>query len=342
MKKCFLCLLVLGATKFKAQTWTTDEQYIENFALYAVEEMEKYKIPASITLAQGLLETGGGQSRLAKEGNNHFGIKCKENWFGKTMKHTDDAPNECFRVYDSPRQSYEDHSKFLVFRPYYKNLFTFDIKDYKAWAYGLKKAGYATNKKYAEILISKIEKYKLYEFDNITASAKDVYATIKKIFHHYDIANLKESTNPSTLNKGEVADKNTNDRDGIKVVYNSSPKEDVTKLLSNILIKTHPNRQLRYIIIPVSTNIDFIAKKFDISKEKLLKYNDLSQGNLSANDIIFLDKKASRALVKTYVVQEGDTMHSISQKFAIQMNRLFKKNDMKDGETPRVGQIIQL
>ena len=342
MKKYFLWLLVLGATKFKAQTWTTDEQYIENFALYAVEEMEKYKIPASITLAQGLLETGGGQSRLAKEGNNHFGIKCKENWFGKTMKHTDDAPNECFRVYDSPRQSYEDHSKFLVFRPYYKNLFTFDIKDYKAWAYGLKKAGYATNKKYAEILISKIEKYKLYEFDNITASAKDVYATIKKIFHHYDIANLKESTNPSTLNKGEVADKNTNDRDGIKVVYNSSPKEDVTKLLSNILIKTHPNRQLRYIIIPVSTNIDFIAKKFDISKEKLLKYNDLSQGNLSANDIIFLDKKASRALVKTYVVQEGDTMHSISQKFAIQMNRLFKKNDMKDGETPRVGQIIQL
>lgn len=342
MKKYFLCLLVLGATKFKAQTWTTDEQYIENFALYAVEEMEKYKIPASITLAQGLLETGGGQSRLAKEGNNHFGIKCKENWFGKTMKHTDDAPNECFRVYDSPRQSYEDHSKFLVFRPYYKNLFTFDIKDYKAWAYGLKKAGYATNKKYAEILISKIEKYKLYEFDNITASAKDVYATIKKIFPHYDITNLKESTNPSTLNKGEVADKNTNDRDGIKVVSNSSPKEDVTKLLSNILIKTHPNRQLRYIIIPVSTNIDFIAKKFDISKEKLLKYNDLSQENLSANDIIFLDKKASRALVKTYVVREGDTMHSISQKFAIQMNRLFKKNDIKDGETPRVGQIIQL
>ena len=342
MKKYFLCLLVLGATKFKAQTWTTDEQYIENFALYAVEEMEKYKIPASITLAQGLLETGGGQSRLAKEGNNHFGIKCKENWFGKTMKHTDDAPNECFRVYDSPRQSYEDHSKFLVFRPYYKNLFTFDIKDYKAWAYGLKKAGYATNKKYAEILISKIEKYKLYEFDNITASAKDVYTTIKKIFPHYDIANLKESTNPSTLNKGEVADKNTSDRDGIEVVSNSSPKEDVTKLLSNILIKTHPNRQLRYIIIPVSTNIDFIAKKFDISKEKLLKYNDLSQENLSANDIIFLDKKASRALVKTYVVREGDTMHSISQKFAIQMNRLFKKNDMKDGETPRVGQIIQL
>lgn len=342
MKKYFLCLLVLGATKFKAQTWTTDEQYIENFALYAVEEMEKYKIPASITLAQGLLETGGGQSRLAKEGNNHFGIKCKENWFGKTMKHTDDAPNECFRVYDSPRQSYEDHSKFLVFRPYYKNLFTFDIKDYKAWAYGLKKAGYATNKKYAEILISKIEKYKLYEFDNITASAKDVYATIKKIFPHYDIANFKESMNSSTLNKGEVADKNTNDRDGIKVVSNSSPKEDVTKLLSNILIKTHPNRQLRYIIIPVSTNIDFIAKKFDISKEKLLKYNDLSQENLSANDIIFLDKKASRALVKTYVVREGDTMHSISQKFAIQMNRLFKKNDMKDGETPRVGQIIQL
>ena len=114
MNKIFFAFTLLIISKFHAQTWKTDEQYIQRFAPFAVEEMEKYKIPASITLAQGLLETGGGQSRLAQQGNNHFGIKCKEDWTGKTMKHTDDAPNECFRVYDDPRDSYEDHSKFLA------------------------------------------------------------------------------------------------------------------------------------------------------------------------------------------------------------------------------------
>ncbi len=139
MKRLFLSISLLVLSKFSAQSWATEDQYIQKFAKYAVEEMEKYKIPASITLAQGLLETGGGQSRLAQEGKNHFGIKCKEDWTGKTMKHTDDAPNECFRVYDDPRQSYEDHSIFLSTRKYYANLFKLDMKDYRAWAYGLKK-----------------------------------------------------------------------------------------------------------------------------------------------------------------------------------------------------------
>jgi flagellum-specific peptidoglycan hydrolase FlgJ len=150
--------------------------------------MEKYKIPASITLAQGLLETGGGQSILAQQGNNHFGIKCKENWTGKTMKYTDDAPNECFRVYDDPKQSYEDHSVFLVNRPFYRGLFDLDPKDYKAWAHGLKKAGYATNPKYAYILISKIEKYRLFEFDNVNKEQ----VTEKLLALYPDLVNDKE------------------------------------------------------------------------------------------------------------------------------------------------------
>lgn len=127
MKKYWMVLL-FGMMMFsKAQTWKNDDQYIQKFALYAVEEMEKYKIPASITLAQGIIETGAGQSRLALEGKNHFGIKCKTEWTGKSMRHNDDEPNECFRVYDEVRQSYNDHSLFLATRPYYKNLFTLDI-----------------------------------------------------------------------------------------------------------------------------------------------------------------------------------------------------------------------
>ena len=167
MKKLLSIFTIVLVSNFQAQTWKTEDQYIQRFAQYAVEEMELYNIPASITLAQGLLETGGGQSRLAQEGKNHFGIKCKENWMGKTMSHTDDAPNECFRVYDDPRESYRDHSLFLVNRPFYKNLFFLDPKDYNGWAHGLKKAGYATNPRYAYILIDKIQKYKLFEFDNI-------------------------------------------------------------------------------------------------------------------------------------------------------------------------------
>lgn len=113
MKKLIVIFSILSVGMFYSQGWKTEDQYIQKFAKYAVEEMEKYNIPASITLAQGLLETGGGQSILAQQGNNHFGIKCKENWTGRTMKYTDDAPNECFRVYDDPKQSYEDHSVFF-------------------------------------------------------------------------------------------------------------------------------------------------------------------------------------------------------------------------------------
>lgn len=180
IQKIIFSVILLLFFEGKGQTWSTEEQYIQRFALYAVEEMEKYQIPASITLAQGILETGGGQSKLAREGNNHFGIKCKNEWTGRTMSHTDNAPNECFRVYDSPRESYEDHSKFLRFRKYYQALFNLDPKDYKAWAHGLKKAGYATNPKYAYTLIKKIEQHHLYEFDNTTS--QEVFETILKLY----------------------------------------------------------------------------------------------------------------------------------------------------------------
>ena len=202
--------LILNFTQ--AQTWKTDEQYIQNFAAFAVEEMEKHNIPASIKLAQGLLETGGGQSRLAKEGNNHFGIKCKEEWTGKTMRHNDDAPNECFRVYDDPKKSYEDHSLFLTQRRYYTKLFSLDIKDYKGWAHGLKKAGYATNPRYAGILINLIEKHRLYEFDN--TNSKEVLFTLLKIYP--GLADDKEFMARQN-NKGKTPEKEKSNT--LKVAY---------------------------------------------------------------------------------------------------------------------------
>lgn len=154
------CLCLTAQTRNKKY-----EDYIKKYRDLAVQEMKRYHIPASITLAQGLLESGAGQSALARKSNNHFGIKCGSDWDGKTARHDDDARNECFRAYKHPKESYEDHSKFLAGRPRYASLFKLKITDYKGWARGLKKAGYATNPRYAQQLIDIIELYDLHQYD---------------------------------------------------------------------------------------------------------------------------------------------------------------------------------
>ncbi|MGL4852236.1 MAG: glucosaminidase domain-containing protein [Phocaeicola sp.] len=141
------------------------DDYIDQYKEIAINDMKRYHIPASIKLAQALLESGAGKSYLASKSNNHFGIKCGSDWRGRTVRHTDDAPNECFRAYSHPRESFEDHSKFLVGRSRYASLFNLPITDYKGWAHGLKKAGYATDPQYAYRLIDIIERYQLHQYD---------------------------------------------------------------------------------------------------------------------------------------------------------------------------------
>lgn len=149
-------------------------RYVKTFAEVAQQEMKSYDIPASITLAQGILESGMGDSRLATQGNNHFGIKCHKEWRGKRIYHDDDKKGECFRVYKDPRTSYRDHSLFLTTRSRYDFLFDYKKQDYKAWAKGLKKAGYATDPKYPDKLISLIERYRLDRYDLKKRKAKKI------------------------------------------------------------------------------------------------------------------------------------------------------------------------
>ena len=167
MKKQIIYLfLALCSLSVQAQIRNKQyEDYIKKYRDIAVQEMKRYHIPASITLAQGLLESGAGQSTLARKSNNHFGIKCGGDWNGRTVSHDDDARGECFRAYKHPRESYEDHSKFLAGRSRYASLFKLKITDYKGWARGLKKAGYATNPRYADQLIGIIELYELHRYD---------------------------------------------------------------------------------------------------------------------------------------------------------------------------------
>ena len=178
MKKLYLFFCLCSVLSCFAQEKTGN--YIAKYKDLAIIEMNRYGIPASITLAQGILESGNGESRLATEGKNHFGIKCHENWNGETILEDDDKKGECFRKYDKVSESYRDHSLFLTERGRYSFLFEFKKTDYKAWAKGLKKAGYATNPKYPQLLIELIEKYDLSRFDKKGSQQKNLF-----VIHSY-------------------------------------------------------------------------------------------------------------------------------------------------------------
>tara|TARA_B100000686_G_scaffold355183_1_gene470768 strand:- start:5700 stop:6461 length:762 start_codon:yes stop_codon:yes gene_type:complete len=191
-------------------------EYIKKYSSIAKEEMKKFKIPASITLAQGILESGSGYGSLALRANNHFGIKCHKGWKGKRIYHDDDKKGECFRVYKNPKRSFRDHSRFLTDRDRYKFLFEYKITNYKAWAKGLKKAGYATDPKYPKKLIEIIERYELYRFDKKRFSKKKdnkskrvIYYKVEKgdtlysISKKYNIS-VKEILNNNKLNNNII------------------------------------------------------------------------------------------------------------------------------------------
>lgn len=313
-----------------------DIDYIRTHALLAVEEMHLYKIPASITLSQGILETGGGQSRLAEIANNHFGIKCKKEWTGKTISHTDDAPNECFRVYNSVQESYRDHSKFLAERPYYKNLFKLDLVDYKAWAHGLKKAGYATNPKYAGILISRIEKYNLDQFDKLTPN--QVHEKLVELYGTFDFEMLSNEPKivkidiPSPLPTPIIKEEK------------EKKKISVEKRIENpaMRVKKHATK-VHYITAYEGETLSQIAGYYDMNISLLASYNELPvNGKLTPGQNIFLGKKKNKGAEKFYKVKEGDTMYLISQKMGIKINRLYKLNQLEPGEEPKIGTLLNL
>lgn len=341
--RLLIAFLLLFSIKNYAQD-SRDIEYIRTYAKLAVEEMHLYKIPASITLSQGILETGGGQSRLAEIALNHFGIKCKAEWTGKTLSHTDDAPNECFRVYNSVQESYRDHSKFLAERPYYKDLFKLDLYDYKAWAHGLKKAGYATNPKYAGILITRIEKYRLNEFDKLDPN--EVEAKLIEMFGPSDTQLLTGITD-ATETAGEIIAAT------IPNPISTTIEETIEKPIKTIevakreenpmmRIKKHANG-VQYIIVYEGETLAKLANLYEISPKKLASYNELPEtGKLTNGQYVFLDKKKNKGAEKYYKVQEGDNMYLISQKAGIKISKLYKLNRMEVGQQPKSGTILNL
>jgi LysM repeat protein len=289
----------------------------------AMEQQQKYKIPASITLAQGLLESGAGRSRLAREANNHFGIKTPGGWTGPYILVNDDLPNEKFRKYKSVRDSYEDHSLFLL-KPRYKVLFTYSITDYKAWAKGLKKCGYATSPTYAESLIRIIEMYSLHQFD-------------KRTPQRYS----KNSTLNARGKEGEIS------RHYLKRLSQNKIKEKKIPAF----FKTHAvyyNNDNYFIVVQENDNLASISQATGVTIKKLLKYNDLSKNyTLTVGDILYLRKKAKRAskeyINKPHVVEEGQSMYDIAQMYGIRLKSLYQLNNLSPKKyNVQVGDLIWL
>ena len=289
------------------------EIYIEQFSSLAVEEMYRSGIPASITLAQGLLESRYGLSELAVKGNNHFGIKCHNNWKGKKMYYDDDRKGECFRVYASPEQSYRDHSDFLRYRDRYRFLFDFDITDYRSWANGLKKAGYATDPAYPTKLIRLIEDYKLYEFDTMSRSGKK---------------NRKLPQSPTEIEQTEPL-----------------TQEERADFHFSISRTVYSRNGVPFVNASEDETYASIAASNNLFLREILRYNDADSGQaLEPGSPVYLKPKKKQAVkgLEKHVVEDGETMRGISQRYGIRLKNLYKMNGMTEVDVPREGDIIKL
>ncbi len=305
-KRINLTILILSISLQMFAQKNTRQQYIDKFKDVAIKQMLVSKIPASIILAQACLESGDGNSRLAKEGNNHFGIKC-HNWTGPTIYQDDDEKGECFRKYDSPEDSFRDHSIFLTTRDRYKFLFSLDDKDYKAWAYGLKKAGYATNPKYPELLIKIIEDFSLFQYD---------YASIT----------------PAT--QTEVADK----------LENSMPITSHRDYSVSVSRPVYENNNVSYIIAEIGDTYESIAREFRLFKKELLRFNDLKDGHeIEPGVVVYIEKKKKKySSSEFHTATDGENLYQISQKYGIRLKNLRKMNKLKEDSQIMPGQTIKL
>lgn len=299
----------------------TPSDYISTYKDDAIKEMRHSGVPASITLAQGLLESSNGNSPLATNANNHFGIKCGINWTGETLYQDDDIQNECFRKYESAYDSYRDHSTFLKSKPRYTFLFELDRTDYKSWANGLKTAGYATNPKYPELLINLIETNKLYEYDIDKKNSDAALASNKGIL-------LNDQIQPVKIEKKNESDKNhSNWNMEMNVVMNGR--------------EVCSNNKVKYLVARKGDTYSSLATELEMAIFLLTYYND-SKGDdiLNPGQLVYIQLKKNKGNEEFHISSQGETMFSISQKYGIKLKKLYQKNRMAPGTEPAVGQKL--
>jgi LysM repeat protein len=320
MKK-LLSILAIGfllAGRSFAQSSEVIRQYILKYKDIAMEEMKRTGIPAAITLAQGIHETSAGQSVLVLKSNNHFGIKCKAEWTGPSVSHDDDARGECFRKYSSPNDSYRDHSDFLTSRSHYSSLFKLDPTDFEAWAYGLKKAGYATNPKYPQILIKIIRDYNLQDYTLIA------------------MGNKRDNSNETWVrNKEKGNDRNT------AIVTPAVTIEQPSKIIyPSGVFKIN---ETKVVYIPKGTSYLAIAQQYDVQLNRLFEFNDMRPQEVAMNDqLVYLQRKRRTGANELHTVTDGETLYDIAQTEGIRIENLLAYNFLNGNMQPQVGEKLYL
>jgi len=309
-KVIILFIFVINDVIAQSSKYTVQE-YIETYKGMAIKEMKEYGIPASITLAQGIIESGFGNGYLVQKGNNHFGIKCNNGWTGDTILKDDDNKNDCFRKYKDANESFRDHSEFLRNSKRYASLFELSITDYKGWANGLKSSGYATAPDYAQKLINIIEENKLYVYDTVE--------------YYQLVDNIEGITTENTL----LSNASSSDMD--VVVFSGGERKVLTR------------NGISYVIAKEGDNPVKLGQEFQIAPFLIKKFNDIKKGQaIKPGQIIYLEPKKTKAEKDYHIVKEGESMYSISQYYGIKLNKLYKRNNMLMDQEPKAGQKLRL
>ena len=308
MNRLFISILFLSVSFCAGAQKISVQEYIEQYKDIAIREMKRMGVPAAITLAQGILETENGNSELVKKSNNHFGIKCKDSWTGERVYHDDDANGECFRSYTNAEDSYRDHSNYLRGSGRYDFLFKLEATDYRGWAYGIKRAGYATNPRYPEILIKNIEQYNLQQY------------TLAGINEIPKFEENKEKGLP------------------VEIKDDKAISSDETSSGLNVAESVITINKTKAVFAKKGTSLLAIAIKNNVSLNKLMEFNDLTEeGILSKDQYIYLNRKLKTGDKEFYITQSGETLHDAAQKNGIQLKYLAEYNSLKTDAEINVG-----
>lgn len=336
MKRFFAAIVALMLSVLfccvSSYAQSPQETYIDTYSEIAVQEMYRSGVPASITLAQGMLESGNGRSQLAVKANNHFGIKCHNGWTGGRVYHDDDAKGECFRKYSHVRESFRDHSDFLRYRDRYKFLFDLNPTDYKGWAYGLKKAGYATDPSYPSKLIKLIEDYRLYQYDTKTASFGNAGKSVgKKKGTEFRTGQTVETrpVSPTVIEQVQPAT-----RQAQKKYFQFTTSREMFSKNGVPFVYAHEGETLQS-----------IAKKYNLFVRELMRYNDLDlERPLEAGEVVYLQAKKNCAVkgLDMHVLEGGETLWGISQRYAVKLEKIYKLNGWQTGFKPKEGDAVRL
>ncbi len=333
--------------------------YIEKYKKEAIEGMDRFGVPASITLAQGLLESGAGRSELTKKSNNHFGIKCGRNWTGDKVYYDDDEKHECFRKYASALESYEDHCLFLKRNPRYASLFQLSKTDYKGWANGLKAAGYATNPRYAQLLIGLIEDYDLAKYDKMKSGAEPeknfkpqstTPSQTDKTDPKHDKKQDKKKKKQPKAKKGErktalgrflserkAQSKDEKERD--RIFEETEYIGEIAAFRSHDIKKVNG---VKCVVAYRGDTYEAIAEEFGKFESELLKYNEVKYGaQPKIGEYVYLQKKKKTGN-GTYVAENGETVYDIAQRTGVRLKSLYELNGLTYGKEVKAGDVLRL